>query len=206
MLLLDRICYNAPKKIRKRKVRMKILAIVGSPRINGNTNYLTDQALSEAARLGVTTEKIIISEKKLNPCLGHQECSGQTVCMQKDEGMEILQKFVEADGLILTTPIYYYDISSWLKIFIDRNYFLYTHDINCKAKAAGLIVVGGGAGIEETVQSLNKFLGGSTLNISKRKIFVVSGYAGAPGEVRNKPELVNQAREMGKKLVESLRP
>ncbi len=185
---------------------MKILAIVGSPRINGNTNYLTDLALKEAERLGATTEKIIISEKKLSPCLGHEECSGQVACLRKDDGMEILQKFVEADGLILATPIYYYDISSWLKIFIDRNYFLYTHDINCKAKAAGLIVIGGGAGIEDTVMSLNKFLSGSTLSIPKGKIFVVSGYADAPGEVKSKPDLVNQARDMGKKLVEGLRP
>ena len=184
---------------------MKILAIVGSPRINGNTNYLTDEALREAEKLGATTEKIIVSEKKINPCLGHEECSEYSACVQKDDGMEILQKFVEADGLILATPIYYYDISSWLKIFIDRNYFLYTHDINCKAKAAGLIVIGGGAGIEETVKSLNKFLSGSTLNVPKSKIFVVGGYAGAPGDVKNKPEIVNQAREMGKKLVESLK-
>ena len=184
---------------------MKVLGIMGSPRIKGNTNYLTDEALREASRLGAKIEKIIISEKHLNPCLGHEECGDCSACLQKDDGMEILQKFVEADGLILATPIYYYDISSWLKIFIDRNYFLYTHDINCKAKAAGLIVIGGGAGIEDTVQSLNKFLSGSTLSIPKSKIFVVSGYAGAPGEVKNKPELVTQAREMGKKLVGSLK-
>lgn len=185
---------------------MKILAIVGSPRINGNTNYLTDKALREAARLGIETEKIIISEKKLSPCLGHEECSDYSACRRDDDGTEILQKFVEADGLILATPVYYYDISSWLKIFIDRTYFLYTHDINCKAKAAALIVIGGGAGTEDTVKSLNKFLSGSTLSIPKSNIFVVSGYAGSPGEVKNKPELVNQAREMGKKLVESLKP
>lgn len=185
---------------------MKILAIVGSPRINGNTNYLTDQALKEAARLGAEIEKIVISEKKLNPCLGHEECSDYSACEQKDDGMEILQKFVQADGLMLATPIYYYDISSWLKIFIDRNYFLYTHDINCKAQAAGLIVIGGGAGIEDTVKSLNKFLSGSALSIPKSKIFVVSGYASTPGEVKNNPELVAKARKMGEKLVKILTP
>jgi len=184
---------------------MKILAIVGSPRLNGNTNFLTDIALQEAAKMGAETEKIIISEKQLNPCQGHQDCGSYSACLQKDNGMEILTKFVEADGLILATPVYYYDISSWMKIFIDRNYFLFRHNINCKAKAAGIIVIGGGAGIEETVQSLNRFMDGSTLNIPRGKRFVVSGYAGAPGEVQNKPDLVRQAREMGKKLAESLK-
>ncbi|MFC2022437.1 NAD(P)H-dependent oxidoreductase, partial [Chloroflexota bacterium] len=39
---------------------MKLVAIVGSPRLKGNTNYLVDEALKEAARLGADTEKIVL--------------------------------------------------------------------------------------------------------------------------------------------------
>lgn len=47
---------------------MKILAIVGSPRQNGSTSYLVDQALVEAAKLGAETEKLILSKYKIEPC------------------------------------------------------------------------------------------------------------------------------------------
>jgi multimeric flavodoxin WrbA len=50
---------------------LKLLAIVGSPRLKGNTNYLVDQALEEAEKLGAQTEKITLSQYKVNPCLGH---------------------------------------------------------------------------------------------------------------------------------------
>ncbi len=84
---------------------MNILAIVGSPRLNGNTNYLVDQALKEAARLGAQTEKIVLSQYKLGPCQGHENCNEFDSCLQKDDGTWILKRFCEADGLILATPL-----------------------------------------------------------------------------------------------------
>ena len=53
---------------------MKLLAIVGSPRLEGNTNYLVDQALEEASKLGAEVAKLVLSQYKLNPCLGHDDC------------------------------------------------------------------------------------------------------------------------------------
>ena len=105
---------------------MKLLAIVGSPRLNGNTDYLTGQALEEAARLGVETEKIILSQHKVEPCLGHDDCASFDTCVLKDDAAWILESLCEADGVILATPVYYYNASAQMKAFIDRNYFLYT--------------------------------------------------------------------------------
>jgi multimeric flavodoxin WrbA len=119
--------------------------------------------------------------------------------------MTILQKFTEADAVLLATPVYYYDVSAWMKIFIDRTYFLYTHDISCRAKAAGLIVVAGAAGNQDAVRTLEKLLDISMVNGSRGKRFVVSGYASAPGDVRKNLKLVTQAQELGRKLVESCR-
>jgi len=65
---------------------MYILAIVGSPRLDGNTNYLVDKALEEAAGLGAKTDKIILSQYKLSPCLVHANCNELDSCAQKDDG------------------------------------------------------------------------------------------------------------------------
>ena len=107
---------------------MKILAIVGSPRPKGNSNYLVDQALEEASKLAVDTEKIVLSQYEVNPCLGHDDCASFESCLQKDDAGWIFDRFREADGVILATPVYYYNVSAQMKAFIDRNYFLYTHD------------------------------------------------------------------------------
>ena len=185
---------------------MYILAIVGSPRLDGNTNYLADQALEEANNLGARTEKIVISQHRLSPCLAHVNCRELGSCLQKDDGSWILDKFCEADGVILATPVYYYDLSAWMKIFIDRNYFLGRHRKKCRAKAVGIIVVAGGAGIEDTVNSMNRFVNSSSFNyIPGDKIFIVTGCALDPGDARINQRLTREAREMGRQLVASLK-
>jgi multimeric flavodoxin WrbA len=185
---------------------MYILAIVGSPRLDGNTSYLVDQALDEATKLGARTEKIIISQHRLSPCLAHMNCSGFDSCVQQDDGTWILDNFCEADGIILATPVYYYDVSAWMKTFIDRNYFLRQHGKKCQARAVGIIVVAGGAGIEDTVKTLNRFVNSSSFNnIAGDKRFIVTGYAGDPGDAKSNQRLIKEARDTGRQLVASLK-
>jgi multimeric flavodoxin WrbA len=114
---------------------MKILAIVGSPRPKGNTSYLVDCALEDAADHGIETEKIILSQYKVNPCQGHDNCSSFSSCKQDDDVPWILDKFCNADGIILGSPVYYYNMTAQMKAFIDRNYFLYRHNISPKRYA-----------------------------------------------------------------------
>jgi len=185
---------------------MHILAIVGSPRIDGNTNYLVDEALNEATKLGAATEKIIVSQYRLGPCLAHINCGELDSCAQQDDGSRILEKFCEADGVILATPVYYYDVSAWMKIFIDRNYFLFRHRKKCRAKAVGIIVVAGSVGIEDAVNTMNRFVNSSSfINIASDKRFIVTGYASDPGDVKGNPQLLRETREMGRQLVMSLK-
>jgi len=76
---------------------LKLLAIVGSPRLDGNTNYLVEQALGEAAKLGGQTEKIVLSQYEVNPCLGHEDCASFSSCLQKDDTGWILgRRMVES--------------------------------------------------------------------------------------------------------------
>ena len=183
---------------------MKLLAIVGSPRLKGNTNYLVEQSLEEAAKLGAETEKIILSQYVVNPCLGHEDCASYDACRQKDDTGWILDRFCEADGVILATPVYYYNVSAQMKIFIDRNYFLYTHDRKTRAGVVGIIMVAESLGIEDTLHTLKQFIDES-FSVKEDKIFIVSGYAGRPGEVKNNLSLVEEARKLGRQMVESLR-
>ncbi len=87
--------------------QLKTLAIVGSPRLKGNTNYLVDQALVEVEQFNIHAEKIILHQFEVNPCLGHDECASFKSCSQRDDTNWILERFREADGVILATPVYY---------------------------------------------------------------------------------------------------
>jgi multimeric flavodoxin WrbA len=182
---------------------MKILAIVGSPRPKGNTSYLVDQALQEAAARRCETEKIMLTRYRVNPCLGHEDCASFSACKQDDDTPWILDKFISADGVILGSPVYYYNMAAQMKAFVDRNYFLYKHDISPRMLCAGLIVIGGGAGIEHTVRALRRFLKLSA-DIPDDRIVVLKGYADKLGEVKNNPSLIEEARRLGGRLAEIL--
>jgi multimeric flavodoxin WrbA len=182
---------------------MKILAIVGSPRPKGNTNYLVDQALQEAAARGIETEKIVLSQYKVNPCQGHDNCSSFSVCKQHDDVPWILDKFCAADGIILGSPVYYYNMTAQMKAFVDRNYFLYRHNISPRMLCAGLIVIGGSAGLEHTVRALRRFIKLSA-DIPDDRIVILSGCASKAGEVKNDKGLIEEARRLGRHMAELL--
>jgi multimeric flavodoxin WrbA len=183
---------------------LKILAIVGSPRLDGNTNYLVDQALAEAEKLGAETEKIVISQHKVNPCLGHDNCASRESCTQKDDAGWIIDKFYEADGVILASPVYYLNVTAQMKAFLDRNYFLYKKNLRARARAVGIIVVAEQMGIEDTLYTLHQFIDW-VFFVGKSRRFVVSGYANRRGDAQKNAQLVTEARELGRKMVASLK-
>ena len=182
---------------------MRILAIVGSPRPKGNTNHLVDLALGEAASMSAETEKIVLSQHKVNPCLGHDNCDTFDSCLQKDDAGWILDRFREADGVILATPIYYYNVSAQMKAFIDRNYFIYRHGQKYAAKAVGLIVVGEQIGLDDTLHTLRQFA--DEFGVGEDGIFTVSGYARKVGDAGKNPRLAEEARELGRRMVQFLK-
>jgi multimeric flavodoxin WrbA len=177
---------------------MKVVAIVGSPHSKGNTSYLTDVALKELAAQGIETEKIVLGECVVNPCLGHEKCETYAVCRIKDDAPGIIKKFNEADGVILASPVYFFNVSAQMKAFIDRNFFTFTHGGRRKARYAGLIAIGGGGGADEAIDALKRFVG-----LPDENCFVVAGYTGQ-GAAKDKPDLVQKAKDMGKKLAAKL--
>lgn len=99
----------------------KVLILSGSPRKGGNSDTLCDQFMLGAREAGHEVEKIWIHGRKVSPCLACYYCkdhSGQ--CAIKDDMSEILSKMLEADVLVLSSPVYFYSVSAQLKMVIDR--------------------------------------------------------------------------------------
>ena len=183
---------------------MKILAVVGSPRPKGNTNFLIDRALETAAELGAQVKKIDLGKYDVAPCLGHDDCSSFESCTQKDDAIWILDEFLNADGIILATPVYWYNVSAQMKAFMDRSYFPYKHNHKCKGRAVGIIVVAEMEAIEDTLHTLNQFIDW-WFDIKEDRKFVVSGYTSKLGDAKKNLTLVEQAKELGVKMAENLK-
>ena len=104
----------------------KVLILSASPREGGNSDLLCDQFAKGAEEAGHRVEKIRVQEKKIAPCLACYGCRGTGVCVQKDDMEDILNKMVQADVLVLATPVYFYSMDGQLKTMIDQTLPRYT--------------------------------------------------------------------------------
>ena len=98
----------------------KVLILSGSPRKNGNSDILCDEFARGAAEAGNHVEKIRVSEKNIGFCRACYACRGTGVCAIKDDMAEVLRKMIDADVLVLASPVYFYSIDAQLKALIDR--------------------------------------------------------------------------------------
>lgn len=101
----------------------KVLILEGSPRLKGNSCILSDEFARSAEEAGYTVEKIPVARKKVAGCLGCNACyRNDGICVQKDDMAEIREKMLEADVIVLASPIYFYSMTAQMKAVIDRTY------------------------------------------------------------------------------------
>ena len=99
----------------------KILILSGSPRKGGNSDLLCDEFARGAAEAGHSVEKIRAAEKSIHPCSACYYCRDHGgACVHRDDMAELLQKMIDADVLVLASPVYFYSIDAQLKAVIDR--------------------------------------------------------------------------------------
>jgi multimeric flavodoxin WrbA len=137
---------------------MLILGLSGSPRSEGNTDFLVHQALAIAETVGATTEFISLGRARLGPCVACDVCKKTGNCPIDDDMPEILAKIRQADGMIIGSPVYFGSMSAQTKMFIDRTRPLRTH-FELVDKVGGAISVGGArnGGQELVIRQLHDF-------------------------------------------------
>lgn len=102
---------------------VKVLAINGSPRPEGNTGFLIRTMLDELEEEGIETETVQIGGKKIRGCTACGKCfeTRDRRCIFDDDSVNgCIAKMAEADGIILGSPVYFTDITSEMKALIDR--------------------------------------------------------------------------------------
>lgn len=183
---------------------MKVLGIVGSPRPGGSTNFLVQEALNEINKAGIETEKIVVSQQKIGFCQCHDDCGEKPSCYIHDDMTAILDKVINADGIILGSPTFFHNVSAQMKVFIDRNRHYHRQKRMIKARSAGVITLANGSGMESARDILKRFLK-SVSDVPQDRILTVIGTVKPPLVARANPELIEQAREMGRLMARELK-
>lgn len=101
---------------------MKVIGISGSPRKNGNTSTLVQRVLDGVKSQGIETEFIELSSLNFSCCIGCESCSETYRCVIKDDMQMVYDLLDEADGIVLGSPTYFYNVTALAKSFIDRLY------------------------------------------------------------------------------------
>ena len=113
-------------EIKENHIKPKILAIGASPRQDGNSDILLRHFCAGANRVGVETEEIQLRECQITPCVGCELCRKTGECSRfNDDMVAIYNKIIESRGLFLISPVHNYNITAWMKGFIDRLYCFY---------------------------------------------------------------------------------
>ncbi|MFC1905096.1 flavodoxin family protein [Chloroflexota bacterium] len=99
---------------------MKVIGIVGSPRKNGNTEFVTAYTLKSIGEEGMDTELIRLAGLEIKPCNACIICHKEERCPIKDDLFPIYLKMKEADGIILASPVYYGSATALIKALIER--------------------------------------------------------------------------------------
>lgn len=99
---------------------MKVLGIMGSPRRQSNTEILLDKALEGAGQAGAEVEKVLVSKLKISPCVEDYGCLKAGECSIVDDMQLVYEKLLEADHVILASPIFFYGITAQAKALVDR--------------------------------------------------------------------------------------
>lgn len=188
---------------------MKVLGIMGSPRIKGNTDLLLEEALKGAKIQGAEVEKIVVDKLKIAPCKEYLGCFKDGNCVIRDDMDEIYPKLLEADVVIIASPMFFYGVSSQAKALIDRCQALWAREHILKqslpngGRKGAFIAVGATKGkrlFEGAILTVKYFF--EAIGVEYADELLIRG-VDARGEIKEHPIALSDAFELGKRLAQA---
>lgn len=190
---------------------MRILAIAGSPRRNGNTDLLLSEFLKGAESKGADVHKIYVNDLKISPCQHCDACLISGKCRIQDDMQKIYDELEQADIIVLASPVQFLGPPSMAKALIDRcqclwarKYVLKIPPLSKERKRRGFLISVGATRLKNMFEP--------TLGIVKTWFHVLEvEYAGellfsgvdSRGAIKNQSDALQKAYEAGQKLASS---
>lgn len=182
---------------------MKVVAFNGSPRKEGNTSKSIQVVLSELEKEGIGTELIQVGGKALHGCIACYKCfkNKDGECSIKNDDLNsYVKKMVEADGIILGSPVYFSNITSEMKALIDRaGLVVRANDYLLKRKVGAPVLAVRRAGATFAFSAINFFFFIQQM-IVPGSIYWNLGMGREPGEVMNDEEGILTFKTLGQNM------
>ena len=175
---------------------MKVLAISGSPRKNGNTVLLLNRALEGARSAGAEVELFSVAGKDIKGCDACWACVKTGTCHIKDDVSPLHDLMAEADGIIFGTPIYFWGMTAQMKAIIDRSIAFAHGERTLANKVGGVVVVAGSLGMIDALKDFAYYF-------AQRRMLpanTVCAYTRDPKETIEMKGLLNDAYDLGRQM------
>jgi multimeric flavodoxin WrbA len=139
---------------------MMILGVSGSPKKGGNTEYILDEALKVASERGFKTQRLLCSALRVGYCDDCGDCARGKPCPIKDDMNEFYDLMEMADGIIISSPVYFGTITAQIKAVFDRTILLRRQGFKLKDKAGCALTVGGSrnGGQEKAIDAIHAWM------------------------------------------------
>ncbi|MRT93578.1 flavodoxin family protein [Ancylomarina sp. 16SWW S1-10-2] len=113
----------------------QVLAVSGSPRKGGNSDVIMKQILLGLESENIASESTNLGSIDFSGCIGCEKCRKDKICTMLQDGMSVLYpSIMDSRGLVLVSPVHNYNVTSWMKAFIDRLYCFYEFDNNTRPR------------------------------------------------------------------------
>ena len=175
---------------------MKVLMINGSPHINGSTSKALKEMENIFINEGIEVETVIVGNKDIRGCIACYSCYEKGKCVFNDIVNELANKFKEADGLVVASPVYYASANATLIATLDR--LFYSTRFSKAMKVGASVATARRGGITATHDELNKYFTISGMPIASGQYW--NGFYGAKSEENQDFEGLQQMRTLAQNM------
>lgn len=176
---------------------MKVLLINGSPKKEGNTFIALSEVQKTLEAEGIETELIHVGHKDIHGCIACNRCAETGKCAFNDIVNEVAEKFKEADGIVVGSPVYYASPNGTLLSFLDRLFYSSPFDKSMKVGAA--VAVARRGGTTATFDVLNKYFTISNMPVAPSQYWN-SVHGRTPGEATQDGEGLQTMRQLARNM------
>jgi multimeric flavodoxin WrbA len=187
------------------KTIKRVLVLAASPRKDGNSTILASKAAEGVKAAGGEADVTPIGHLKIAPCNACNSCitKPEAGCVIKDDMQPLYQRIRNAQGIIFATPVYWFNMSAQMKLFIDRAYAIQDKGYWAfTGKDVGVILTYGDEDVFASggINALRSFQD-ICAYVKANLVGVVYGSADKAGDVQTNGKLLQKAYDLGKKLV-----
>ncbi len=184
---------------------IKVIGLVGSPNVDGNTARLVNEILAGAAEYGAETKMYNLAALEIKGCDSCCRCQESGKCVIEDDMQILYEEIRTSDAVVLGSPVYMWQMSGQTKIFVDRLMAFLKPDFSSRIEGKKLILAfTQGNSNRDAFCSYFEYTAGLLYFLGFDVLDTVVAAGTDNSKISNRPEVLKRARGSGRKLVPPL--